>query len=455
MSGITPGSRDSFGSKFGVLAAAAGSAVGLGNIWKFPYEVGSNGGGAFLVFYLIFVFLIGVPVMTSEFVIGRNAQRNAIGSFKFIKPGKPWFLIGVMGIGAAFMIFAYYGSVAGWTLEYIFKSISNGFSGKSPEELTGMFDQFISRPFRPILWQTIFIGLTAAVVIAGVKNGIEKYTKILMPVLLIIILILIIRSVTLPGAGEGLSFLFKPDFSKINGSVILSALGQAFFSLSLGMGTIITYGSYIQKSDNLATTAVEVSVADTLIAILAGVAIFPAVFAFGIDPSQGEGLVFVTIPNIFQKMVGGYFFSLIFFVLLAVAALTSTISLLEVIVAYFSEEFRMSRRKAAIMSSVIIWILGILCTLSNRGPLEDFTIAGSTIWGVFEFVSADLLLPIGGLLIVLFVGFFMGRKRVMEELTNAGSLRAALPKILLFLIRFVAPIGIALVFLNLVGILNF
>lgn len=455
MAGIPPINRDSFGSKFGVIAAAAGSAVGLGNIWKFPYEVGSNGGGAFLVLYLVFVFLIGVPVMISEFSIGRHAQKNTIGSFKFIKPGKPWFLVGVMGIGAAFMIFAFYGSVAGWTLEYLFQSVKNGFAGKSPAELSTMFDTFVTDPVRPIIWQVIFVALTAMVVIAGVKNGIEKYTKILMPVLLLIILILIVRSVTLPGAAAGLKFLFKPDFSKITGSVVLSALGQAFFSLSLGMGTIITYGSYINKQGNIGSTAIQVSVADTLIAILAGVAIFPAVFAFGINPSQGEGLVFVTIPNIFQQMAGGYIFSLLFFVLLAVAALTSTISLLEVIVAYFSEEYKISRKKATLIASSIILVLGVLCTMSNGGMLKDFKIFGYTIWGLLEFTSADLLLPLGGLCIVLFVGFFMGKKKVVAELTNGGTLRSRLVPLVLFLIRFVAPIAISLVFLNVIGLLKF
>jgi len=455
MAGITPNNRDNFGSKFGVIAAAAGSAVGLGNIWKFPYEVGVNGGGAFLVFYLIFVALIGIPVMISEFAIGRNGQKNPIGSFKFIKPGKPWFLVGVMGVGAAFMIFAFYGSVAGWTLEYLFQAVKNGFAEKSSAELTGMFNNFVEDPIRPIVWQVIFVVLTTSVVIAGVKNGIEKYTKILMPVLVLIILILVVRSVTLPGAGEGLKFLFKPDFSKINATVILSALGQAFFSLSLGMGTIITYGSYINKKNNLGSTAIQVSIADTLIAILAGVAIFPAVFAFGINPSQGEGLVFVTIPNIFQQMPGGYFFAILFFVLLAVAALTSTISLLEVIVAYFSEEYKMSRKKAAIISSSIILVLGILCTMSNGGVLKDFKILGYNIWGLLEFTSADILLPLGGFFIVIFVGFFMGKKRVMDELTNNGTIRARLIPFALFLIRFIAPVGIALVFLNIIGLLKF
>lgn len=453
MAGISPNKRDNFGSKFGVIAAAAGSAVGLGNIWKFPYELGNNGGGAFLVFYLIFVAMIGIPVMIAEFSIGRNGQRNPIGSFKFIKPGKPWFLVGVMGVGAAFMIFAFYGSVAGWTLEYLFQSVKGGFEGKNPDELNSMFTNFVEDPVRPIVWQVIFVVLTTSVVIAGVKNGIEKYTKILMPVLVVIILILVVRSVTLPGAGEGLKFLFKPDFSKINATVILSALGQAFFSLSLGMGTIITYGSYINRNNNLGTTAIQVSIADTLIAILAGVAIFPAVFAFGINPSQGEGLIFVTIPTIFEQMPGGYFFSVLFFILLSVAALTSTISLLEVIVSYFSEEYKISRKKAALISSSIILVLGILCTMSNGGILKDFMIFGYSIWGLLEFASADILLPLGGFFIVIFVGFFMGKKRVMDELTNNGTIKAKLLPVALFLIRFVAPVGIALVFLNIIGLL--
>lgn len=455
MAGISPNKRDNFGSKFGVVAAAAGSAVGLGNIWKFPYELGNNGGGAFLVFYLIFVAMIGIPVMIAEFAIGRNGQKNPIGSFKFIKPGKPWFLVGVMGVGAAFMIFAFYGSVAGWTLEYLFQSVKGGFEGKNPDELNIMFTNFVEDPIRPIVWLVIFVALTTSVVIAGVKNGIEKYTKILMPVLVVIILILVVRSVTLPGAGEGLKFLFKPDFSKINSTVILSALGQAFFSLSLGMGTIITYGSYINRENNLGTTAIQVSIADTLIAILAGVAIFPAVFAFGINPSQGAGLIFVTIPTIFQQMPGGYFFSILFFILLAVAALTSTISLLEVIVSYFSEEYKMSRKKAAFIASSIILVLGILCTMSNGGILKNIKIFGYNIWGFLEFASADILLPLGGFFIVIFVGFFMGKKRVLDELTNNGTIKARLLPLAMFLIRFVAPVGIALVFLNIIGLLKF
>ena len=410
MANINLGKRDTFGSKLGILAAAAGSAIGLGNIWRFPYELGENGGGAFLVIYLIFIFALGVPLMLSEFLIGRRAQRNPIGTFKKLAPGKPWYIVGLMGVAAAFMIFAFYGVVAGWTLEYIFQAIKNGFGGKNVTEITSMFDDFTQSSFKPIMWQIIFMTMTAGIIMAGVKKGIEKYAKILMPVLLLIIVILCVRSVTLDGADKGLAFLFKPDFSKINGDVILSALGQAFFSLSLGMGTMITYGSYISRKNNLPKTAFQVSVIDTFIAILAGVAIFPAVFAFGIDPAAGEGLIFITLPNIFQQMAGGYIFALLFFVLIGVAALTSTISLLEVIVAYFTEELKISRKKATILSAVGIIILGILCSLS-RGQMESFKIFGLNIFDLFGYISANLLLPIGGLCIVVFVGWQLKKKR--------------------------------------------
>src|SRR6056297_3534650 len=310
MANFDPSKRDSFGSKFGVIAAAAGSAVGLGNIWRFPYVAGENGGGAFIIIYLIFI-AIGVPVMLSEFTIGRSAQRNAFGSFKKLAPGTRWYLIGLMGVVAAFVILAFYSTVAGWTLAYIYLSVSDAFSGKGPDEITSIFEGFKSGTFRPIMWQLIFMVLTAWIVIAGVKNGIEKYAKILMPVLLLLIIILDIRAVTLPNADLGLKFLFEPDFSKLNTKSVLEALGQAFFSLSIGMGTLITYGSYIKKNDNLGSTAISVAGADTFIAILAGIAIFPAVFAFadieniGLANVSGEGLVFITLPGILFSIPGG------------------------------------------------------------------------------------------------------------------------------------------------------
>lgn len=446
--------RDSFTSKAGVIAAAAGSAIGLGNIWRFPYVAGENGGGAFLIVYIAFIFLIGMPVMLSELIIGRRAQRNPFGAFKLLKPGQPWYLIGLMGIGAAFMILAFYSTIAGWTLEYLYQSIIDGFSGKSSDELRDGFDIFQRSGWMPVIWQVIFMFFTAAIVWMGVKDGIEKYAKILMPVLLLIIIIISVRSVTLPGARAGIEFLFKPDFSKINAQVILEALGQAFFSMSIGMGTLITYGSYIYKKDNLTSTAFAVSGADTLIAVLAGVAIFPAVFAFGIDPAAGEGLVFITLPNIFQQMAGGYFWALLFFILLAVAALTSTISVLEVVVAYFSEELNIPRKRATAIAASLITVLGVGCTLS-QGSHEHLRLWGDTLFGDLEYLSANVLLPLGGLLIVTFVAWFMGQKNVRAELSNEGTISTRFFGVFMFIIRFLAPIAIALVFMNGVGLLNF
>ena len=426
MAKYTGSGRDSFSSQFGIIAAAAGSAIGLGNIWRFPYVLGENGGGAFLFIYLAFVLAIGIPVMLSEFVIGRSTQRNPIGAFLKLAPGKPWFLIGIMGVGAAFMILSFYAAVAGWTLEYLYQSVVNGFTGKSPAQLSEMFDAFREGSWRPIIWFLVFMILTGSIVISGIKNGIEKYTKILMPVLLVILIVLIIRSLTLPGAGEGMRFLFKPDFSKITADTILEALGQAFFSLSIGMGTLITYGSYIRKEDRVGGAAISVSLADTFIAILAGMAIFPAVFAFGIDPAAEEGLVFITLPNIFQQMVGGYFFSLLFFVLLAVAALTSTISVLEVVVAYFVEELGM------------ISILGVLAA-GSWGWFRNLRLFGNNVFGLLNFASANILLPLGGFFIVIFVGWFM-RPQVLDEELHFGS--RLLFRTWLWTIRIVAPLAV-------------
>ncbi len=443
--------RDSFTGRIGIIAAVAGSAVGLGNIWKFPYITGVYGGGAFVLVYLICIAIIGLPVMLSEFTIGRKAQRNAVGSFKKLAPGKPWFLTGVMGIAAAFMILAFYGVVAGWTLEYLGKAVINSFAGKNPADLEGMFGGFISQVIRPIFWQFVFMGLTCWIVLAGIKGGIEKASKILMPVLLLIIVILDIRAITLPGAGEGLSFLFKPDFSKLSAEGVLSALGHAFFSLSLGMGTLITYSSYMGKNENLGSMAIQCTVADTGIALLAGVAIFPAVFAFGIEPGAGPGLVFITLPNVFQQMPGGYIFSLLFFLLLAVAALTSSISILEVVVAYFSEELKIARRNATIMATIAITIVGIPCSLS-MGAMSKVQFLGKTFFDWLDYIAANILLPIGGLLIVAFVGWYLGYDKTKEEITNAGKLKAAYLPLFLFLAKFIAPLVIAIVFLHGLGL---
>ncbi|HNQ37139.1 MAG TPA: sodium-dependent transporter, partial [Prolixibacteraceae bacterium] len=405
------GSRESFATKFGVIAATAGSAVGLGNIWRFPYLTGENGGAAFLVVYLAFVVAIGIPVMLSEFVIGRSARQNPYGAFRKLAPGKPWYLVGLMGVAAAFMILAFYTTVAGWTLEYIYQAITGGLTGKSGPQLSDMYTQFRDGSWRPVIWFFLFMGMTSGIIVFGVKKGIEKSTVILMPVLFIILVILGIRSLTLPGAMEGIRFLFRPDFSKIDSSAILAALGQVFFSMSIGMGTLITYASYFPKKDNLLGTSFSVALTDTFVALLAGIAIFPAVFSFHIEPGFGPGLVFVTLPGIFQQMPGGSFFALLFFVLLALAALTSTISVLEVIVAFFTEELKMSRKAATWTAAGTVSILGLMSTLAWNPLMKDITLFGKNVFEILDFTSANILLPAGGFFIVLFVAWFFGREK--------------------------------------------
>ncbi|WP_432403722.1 sodium-dependent transporter [Wukongibacter sp. M2B1] len=447
--------RDNFGSRLGIIAAAAGSAIGLGNIWKFPYITGVYGGAAFILVYLICIALIGFPLMLSEFLVGRKAQKNAVGAFKRLAPGTPWFMTGWMGVVAAFVILSFYSVVAGWCLEYIVKAVTGVFTGSTPEQINAIYEGFTTAAVKPIVWTIIFMGITCWIVMAGIKDGIEKYAKFLMPLLLVIIIILDIRAVTLPGAGSGLAFLFKPDWSKINGEAVLAALGHAFFSLSLGMGTMITYGSYIGKKENLGETAIQVTIADTLIALLAGIAIFPAVFAFGIEPGAGPRLVFVTLPNVFQQMPGGYFFGILFFVLLTVAALTSSISILEVVVAYFSEELKWSRKKATFAAGGAITVMGILCALSYASS-SAFSkvklIQGTVFMDSMMWLSDNLLLPIGGLLVCVFVGWVLGRKKVEEEVNSEGNHLGYMP-FFMVAVKFIAPIAIAIVFLKGVGII--
>ncbi len=438
--------RDSFGSKFGIIAAAAGSAVGLGNIWKFPYITGQNGGGAFLIIYLICVLMLGIPVMISEFSIGRRGQRNVFGSFKTLAPGTPWYFVGIMGVVAAFVILSFYSAVAGWTLEYMVRSVTMGFSNQDTTQLGAAFNEFLKHPFRPIIWQLLFMVFTALIVAGGIKNGIERYNKFLMPLLVLFLVLLCIRSISLPGASKGLAFLFYPDFSKVTIKTLLFAMGQAFFSLSLGMGTLITYASYFRKSDDLGRTAVNVSLADTIVAILAGVVIFPAVFSFNIEPTAGPSLVFITLPEIFSQLPLGNLLELVFFVLLAVAALTSTVSVLEVVVAYFSEELKISRRKATLLATISISFLGVLASLSF-GPLSGITLLGKSIFDMLDFFASNILLPLGGLLIVVFVGWFLKKEDIADEISNSGTLKVRYLPIYRFIIRFIAPVAIAAIFI--------
>ncbi len=439
--------RDGFGSKIGIIAAAAGSAIGLGNIYRFPCELGNNGGAAFLLVYLIVVVFLGIPVMLSELVIGRRGQSNAVGAFKKLAPKSAWPIVGYMGVLCGFIIFAFYSTISGWTLEYIVKSVSNSFQGKDLAAMEQDFSNFHDMGWRNVMWQAIFIFLTGFVVFKGVQNGIERYAKILMPVLLVILVILGIRSATLPGAKDGLVFLFKPDFSKITGKVLISALGQGFFSLSLGMGALITYGSYIKKDDNLTSTAFSVVLSDTLIALLAGIIIFPAAFSFGINPQAGMGLVFNTIPMIFNQMMGGYWFCIIFFVLLAIAALTSTISLLEVVVAYLSEELHIKRQWATVLACVATMLIGSFASLSLKSN-TSLAFGGRTVFDWMDFISSNILLPLGGVLIVLFVGWKLGKSHFFDEVTNSGKLKSPLKRVILFIIRYLAPLAIIVIFIS-------
>lgn len=439
--------RDGFGSKLGVIAAAAGSAIGLGNIYRFPCELGENGGAAFLLVYLAVVLLLGVPLMLSEFVIGRYTQSNAVGAFKKLVPNTHWSLVGYMGVLCGFLILMFYSTVSGWTLEYIVKSVANDFAGKDLPTIEQGFSDFHNMGFRNVIWQGTFLFLTAFVVYRGVRDGIEKYTKVLMPLLLLILVVLGVRSVMLPGAYEGLKFLFHPDFSKLTAGVVISALGQGFFSLSMGMGVLITYGSYINKKDNLVSTAFSVTLSDTLVAVLAGIVIFPAAFSFGIRPSAGMGLVFNTLPMIFNSMSGGYIICIVFFVLLAIAALTSTISVLEVIVAYISEEFHISRKKATVVATLATFAFGIFASLSLMDN-TPFKIGGTTFFNCLDFVSSTILLPLGGLLIVIFVGWRLNKQILLGELTNHGSMKAWFIKFFLFMIKYVAPLAIMAIFIS-------
>lgn len=446
--------RASFGSKIGAILAAAGSAVGLGNIWRFPYETGSHGGAAFILIYLACVFLLGLPIMIAEFTVGRRAKASSGRAFGLLAPGTPWKWIGTLGVLAGLLILGYYSVVAGWTLEYVLVSLTNGFSGQGPEDFVSSFQAFSQHPFRPLVWMLVFLLLTHYIVVRGVKDGIEKSSKIMMPVLFILIVVLAACSVSLPNAQAGLEFLLKPDFSKVDASVFLGAMGQAFFSLSLGMGCLATYASYFSSETNLGKTALSVGVIDTLIAILAGLIIFPAAFSVGIQPDAGPSLIFITLPNVFQQAFGGVpflsvVFSLMFYVLLALAALTSTISMHEVVTAYLNERFGWSRSRAAVCVTSFCVVTGTLSSLSLG--IWKATFFGLSFFDLLDFVTAKLMLPLGGILVSLFVGWYLKRSVSYDELTNYGLQKAPYYPVYLFVLRYVAPVAISLIFIRELG----
>lgn len=435
--------RVGFGSKIGAILASAGSAVGLGNIWRFPTECGSNGGAAFILIYLLCVLLLAMPVMISEFVIGRASRSNTVGSYRVLAPGKPWVVSGFMGVLAGFLVLSYYSVVAGWTLDYTFESLSGGLMAQTDFKL--LFEDFVASPWRPVVFLGLFLLLTHFVVATGVEKGIERYSKIMMPMLLIIVFVLIGFSMTMPNAREGVEFMLKPDFSKVTKDVVLGAMGQAFFTLSVGMGTLATYASYFNKETRLVSSAAGVCFIDTLVAISAGFIIFPAVFSVGVDADSGPGLVFITLPYVFQEAFGGipvleYIFSGLFYLLLLIAALTSSISMHEISTAYIHETFNIRRPRAAAIVTSICFVLAIACSLSF-GMWKEVQVMGMGFFDLFDFITAKFLMPLGGLLICTFVGWDMNKKLVANELDSKFT------PLLMILFSWVAPIGIGIIFI--------
>lgn len=455
---MTKNNRANFGSKLGVILASAGSAVGLGNIWRFPFETGNHGGAAFILIYLGCVLFFGIPIMVAEFSIGRHSRANTAGAYQKLAPGTHWRWVGRMGVLAGFLILGYYSVVAGWTLEYIVQAGTNAFAGQSANDFIASFNGFIAHPWRPALWMVAFMLMTHFIIVKGVEKGIEKSAKIMMPMLFLLLIVLAVCSVSLPGAGAGIEFLLKPDFSKVDGNVLLGAMGQAFFSLSLGMGCLCTYASYFRNDTNLPKTALNVGWIDTMVAILAGFIIFPAAFSVGIQPDAGPSLLFITLPNVFQQAFGNLpwlavILSIMFYVLLALAALTSTISLHEVVTAYLHEEFNLTRGRAAKLVTAGCTFLGVLCSLS-LGVGKELTVFGLTLFDLFDFLTAKIMLPLGGFFIAIFTGWYLDKRILWEEVSNNGTLPKVVYRIWLFLLKYIAPIGIGFIFINELGLLK-
>jgi len=447
---MTTSSRDGFSTAFGVLVATLGSAVGLGNIWKFPSLTGANGGAGFLLVYLIATLLVGLPVMIAETMLGRAARANAVSTFERVAPAAQhgWKIIGWMGFLAALLILAFYSEVAGWVYAYIFKAIAGDIATTDPQVAGAIFAGLVADPLASLFWQWLVLGITGSIIMLGVAKGIEAVARRLMPLLFILLLILCARSLSLPGAAAGLAFLFSPDLAKITPAVLLTALGLAFFKLSIGMGCMLTYGSYFRADQNIPLTATRVMLADLSVSLLAGIAIFPAVFAFGFEPAAGPSLVFMTIPAVFTAMPGGTLFMTIFFLLTAIASVGAMLSLLEVPVAILSERYRLGRRRASLYTIVLVAVLGMPAALSSS-LTADLRLFGLNPFELFDFLSSNLLLPLGGILICLFVGWVYGLPETARQLGNHGALRNSwLVRAVFFLVRFVAPLSIAAVLLH-------
>ncbi len=448
--------RANFGSKLGIILATAGSAVGLGNVWRFPYMAGNNGGAAFIIIYLCCTLLLGIPCMLNEFIIGRHAQTNMVRAYSKLSRGTLWVAVGIIGVFTGFIITSYYAVVSGWCLQYIFASAFGQLHGDT-EYVKAYFQSFEQDPFRPILWTVAFMFITHFVIVRGVQNGIERASKMMMPTLFILLLVIVVAACTLPGAWQGVEFLLRPDFSEVTPSTLLDALGQTFYSLSVGMGCLCTFASYFKRDTNLTHSAVQIALLDTMVAVLAGLIIFPAAFSVGINPDSGPSLVFITLPNVFNQAfhslpIIGYLVSILFYALLALAALTSLISLHEVSTVFFHEELKISRKKAAWLVTISCSIIGAFCSLS-LGRFDGLQLFGKSLFELFDFVSGQVFLPIGGFLTCIFVGWYLPKKLVRDEFTNNGTLSGKFFSIYLLCVKFLCPLLILLVFLNQFGLI--
>lgn len=432
--------REHWGSRFGFIMATAGSAIGLGNIWRFPYTAGENGGSAFILIYLAVVLTFGISLVMAEMVMGRATQRNPVGAFRALG-GKRWVPAGALGVMTGFIILSFYVVVAGWTLAYIVFMAGDQLATADAEVLGAHFGAFVGGTYAPLVTAAVFMALTAWIVAGGVGHGIERASKILMPLLFVLLLALVLRSVTLPGAGEGLAFLLTPDFSKVTGQTFISATAQAFFSLSIGMGVMMTYGSYLQREVNIPQATLIIVLLDVGIAVLAALMVLPAVFAVGLDPSAGPGLTFITLPAVFASLPFGHLFGMLFFTLLAIAALTSAVSILEPMVAWAVDEHGIRRGTATVVASLVCLLLAIPASLSF-GPLSDATLGGKTFFDWMDFLANNVMLPLGGLLIASFIGWRWA-KPASEHLSNNGALRLPWLPAWIWLLRVGAPIAIA------------
>lgn len=446
--------RESFGSKFTFIMAMAGSAIGLGNIWRFPYMVGEYGGAAFIIIYILCCLVLSLPIFLCEATIGRRARNSTYGAMKVLAPGTPWKGMGIVVVVTAFVIVSYYSVVGGWSLDYFVRSCTTGLDAGSHEAASSVFSVFSSSVWEPLIVFTIFLALTALVVLAGVKGGIEKFTKLATPTLGVLIGIIAVYSCTLPGASAGIEYLVKPDWSKITPNTFSYALGQSFYSLSLGAGCVVVYSSFMKKSENIVSVAGWTALFDTFFAIIAGFAVMPAVFAAGIEPGSGPSLVFETLPFIFSEMgaqapVLSRIITIIFFLAILIAALTSSLSMFEVCVEHMVDNKGMSRKKASVFFFVNAWILGTLCSLSF-GVLGHIKIAGNTIFGTCDMLSSNILMTLTALAVAIFVGWKMKKEDVRDELTNGGTLKAncVIFDTVYFIIKWIAPVMILVIFIS-------